>query len=101
MEQKKSKETKSFSWPLRSGRLFQVKDQGLEREDWYNVEVAPGYEILIGQGKIKQGGKVGEGRITDIKGEGRSFFSGDILVCPGKEARVFFEGKKGKGKKVS
>jgi hypothetical protein len=85
----------TYSWTLYPGKKFAVKDALYgEEERWHPVEVDSEHEVIVGRGNLrtaKGGGKIGYGVIKEIKGN--SFFSGQILVSVGKEARIFFKKK--------
>ena len=85
----------TYRWKLPPGKRFFIKENlHGDKEDWYPAEVEPGYRVIIGKGKLrtaKGGGKIGYGEIKEIRGD--SFFSGEVFVSVGKEARVFFKKK--------
>jgi len=85
----------TYRWRLYPGKRFFVKESLYgDKEDWYPASVPPNHELVIGRGRLrtaKGGGKIGYGVIKEIKGD--SFFSDDVLVTIGQEARVFFKKK--------
>jgi len=92
---KELKKKPTFRWTLYPGKGIFIKESlHGDGEDWYPAKVEMGHEVIVGQGKLrtaKGGGKIGYGVISEVKGD--SFFSGDILVSAGKEARIFFKKK--------
>ena len=103
MEIKTGREETSgyFSWRVESGERFQIKTQRSDRPDWYWVKVPNGYQVLIGQGSLRNDGKIGVGKVANVDGDNNSFFSNEVMVSAGKPARIFFRKKAAVGKKLA